>query len=206
LKRSRNTLGPLIGYHGCDRKIAEGVLSGKQSLKPSQNDYDWLGPGIYFWVDSPERGLEWARELAARKAAKISDPYVIGAFIHPGLCLNLTDYGVASELLDAHATLVKTMEQTATPLPENTIQRDGIYLNRTLDCAVSKTLHKLRMDAHDAPYDSVYGIFEEGQPLYPNAGFKKKTHVQIAVIEPECVLGYFRVRGARAKRVRRLRR
>jgi hypothetical protein len=62
LKRSRNTIGPLIGYHGRDRSVAEAVLSGRRKLQPSQNDYDWLGPGIYFWVDSPERGLNWARE------------------------------------------------------------------------------------------------------------------------------------------------
>ena len=61
------------------------MLSGDKALQPSQNDYDWLGPGIYFWVDSPERGIEWAREQAARKrgrtASRIKDPYVVGAFI-----------------------------------------------------------------------------------------------------------------------------
>lgn len=197
MKRSRNTLGPLIGYHGCDRKVAEAALSGKTPLKPSQNDYDWLGPGVYFWVDSAERGLDWARELATRPRSRITDPYVIGAFIHPGLCFNLTDYGVAAELLDAYHTLSKTLEQTGTALPKNAVHRDGVYLNRALDCAVIKTVHKLRMEAGDAPYDTVYGVFEEGPALYPNAGFKKKTHVQIAVIEPECVLGYFRVPGLR---------
>jgi hypothetical protein len=64
LKRSPNTLGPLLGYHGCDRKVGAEVLSGKKTLQPSENDYDWLGPGIYFWIDSPERGLDWAREQA----------------------------------------------------------------------------------------------------------------------------------------------
>jgi hypothetical protein len=195
LKRSRNTLGPLIGYHGCDRKVAEAVLSGRKLLKPSQNDYDWLGPGTYFWVDSPERGINWAKDQASRKGSRIKDPYAIGAFIHPGLCLNLTDYGVTSELLDAYSTLSKTLEQTQTPLPENTLQRDGIYLKRALDCAVIRTAHKLRADSGQPPYDSVYGVFEEGPALYPQAGFKRKTHVQIAVIDPDCILGYFRVRG-----------
>jgi hypothetical protein len=199
LKRSRNTLGPLVGFHGCDRKVAEAVLSGKNPLEPSQNDYDWLGPGIYFWVDSPERGLEWARERTARKrgqsGAEIRDPYVIGAFIHPGLCLNLTDYGVGSELLDAYETLSDTLEQSSTPLPENTVMDSGIYLKRALDCAVIKTVHKLRADSEVDAYQTVYGVFEEGGPLYPNAGFKKKTHVQIAVIDPECIVGYFRWRG-----------
>ncbi len=98
MSRIRHTLGPLIGYHGCDRSVAERVLSGAEHLQPSENDYDWLGPGIYFWVDSWERGLDWARELNARDPGRMPDPYVVGAFIHPGLCLNLTDYSFLKEL------------------------------------------------------------------------------------------------------------
>lgn len=50
MTRIRNTLGPVIGYHGCDRAVAEKVLQNKTHLKQSDNSYDWLGPGIYFWV------------------------------------------------------------------------------------------------------------------------------------------------------------
>lgn len=38
----------VIAYHGCDVETAERLLSG-EPFKPSQNDYDWLGEGIYFW-------------------------------------------------------------------------------------------------------------------------------------------------------------
>jgi hypothetical protein len=125
------------------------------------------------------------------------DPDVIGAFIYPGLCLNLTDYGVKSELLDAYSTLSKTLEQTGTPPPKNSTLDNGIFLRRTLDCAVIKTVHALRASAGEDPYQTVYGVFEEGAPLYPNAGFKAKTHVQLAVIDPDCILGYFRVSSRR---------
>jgi hypothetical protein len=152
LTRSINTLGPLIGYHGCDRQVGEAVLAGGNPLAPSTNDYDWLGPGIYFWVDSPERGMDWAREQKRRQAehssTRINDPFVIGAF----------------------------------------------YLKRELDCAVIKSVHTLRKKAEEEPYQTVYGVFEEGKPLYKNAGFRNKTHVQIAVIDPACILGYFRVK------------
>ena len=66
-RRPKNSLGPLILYHGCDREIAEAVLSGKGTLQPSENDYDWLGPGIYFWVDSPDRALDWAKDRKKRR-------------------------------------------------------------------------------------------------------------------------------------------
>lgn len=195
MKRVRNTLGPLIAYHGCDRSIAEAVLAGKTDLKSSHNEYDWLGPGIYFWVDSPERGLIWSQELSKRKRSQIKNPYVLGALVHPGLCLNLTDYGVMVDLLAAHAFLGKLLSATGTPLPENTLKKDGIVLRRTLDCAVIKAAHQLREEAGEPPYDTVYGVFEEGLPLYPGAGFKARTHVQIAVRHPEAIVGYFRVKG-----------
>lgn len=37
----------LLGFHGCDKQLAEDVVLGKTTLKPSTNDYDWLGWGIY---------------------------------------------------------------------------------------------------------------------------------------------------------------
>ncbi len=47
----------LIGYHGCDRETGERVLAGETELIASTNDYDWLGHGIYFWENDPERAL-----------------------------------------------------------------------------------------------------------------------------------------------------
>jgi len=52
----------VLGYHGCDRLVAEDLLLNKP-FEPSENDYDWLGAGIYFWEANPSRGLAWAKEL-----------------------------------------------------------------------------------------------------------------------------------------------
>ena len=38
-------------------------------------------------------------------------------------------------------------------------------------------------------------IFWEGKPLYPNAGFAEKNHIQICVCNPNCIKGYFLPRG-----------
>ncbi len=35
------------------------------------------------------------------------------------------------------------------------------------------------------------GVFTEGGPIYPNAGFVEKTHIQICIINPNCIKGYF---------------
>lgn len=185
----------MVAFHGCDQSVGESVLAGKSTLKPSKNEYDWLGPGTYFWVDSPERGLAWAEELSKRKGSRLKAPFVLGALIHPGLCLNLTDYGVMQELADAHTFLVKSLAKAKGEVPKNTHQASGVFLRRSLDCAVIKAVHGLREEASLPPYETVYGVFEEGDELYPGAGFKKKTHVQIAVRNSDCIIGYFRVGG-----------
>ena len=30
----------ILGYHGCDRELAEDVFAGRRALEPSVNDYD----------------------------------------------------------------------------------------------------------------------------------------------------------------------
>ena len=61
--------GFLLGYHGCDEQVAENVLSGNDTLRPSTNDYDWLGHGIYFWESNPRRALETPRSSLSSGAA-----------------------------------------------------------------------------------------------------------------------------------------
>lgn len=43
------------------------------------------------------------------------------------------------------------------------------------------------------PYATVRAMFPEGTELYPGAGFRDKTHIQICVREPEQILGVFRI-------------
>lgn len=62
----------------------------------------------------------------------MKDPYVIGAFIHPGLCLNLTDYGVMDEILAAHEIFAKMSLAAKSPLPKNETEKDGVFLKRHL--------------------------------------------------------------------------
>jgi hypothetical protein len=195
-RRPNNSLGPLVLYHGCDKEVAESVLRGELTLQPSENDYDWLGPGIYFWVDSPERARDWAVDRKKRRPLEMGEPSVLGAFAYPGNCLNLTDYGVMDELALAYLATKTLFNTVGTPLPTNSDKRNGIYLRRQLDCAVIQMVHRLRQEQEDEkPYDTVYGVFEEGLEVYPGSGFLDKTHIQIAIRSPEMILGYFRVDG-----------
>ena len=62
---------------------------------------------------------------------------------------------------------------------------------RYLDCAVIEYLHYFNSISDLQPYDSVKTAFLEGNPLYPGAGFREKTHVQICVRNPNCIKGFF---------------
>ena len=48
----------VLGYHGCDRIVGERALGGETELIQSDQDHDWLGPGVYFWKGDPVRARE----------------------------------------------------------------------------------------------------------------------------------------------------
>lgn len=191
--------GIIYGFHGCDRRTGEAVLASHvQHLRPSTNDYDWLGHGIYFWEASPERGLEFAREAKVRRKishGRIRYPYVVGAVIELGNCLNLLDHAGLVEIKKAHRMLKSLTESEGNRLRSNKFKdKSGAYLVRTLDCAVLEQLHQIRKDAGLPSYDTVIGALWEGEDLYEDAGITDKNHMQICVRNDECIRGYFRVR------------
>ncbi len=85
--------------------MGEAVLNGKANhLIRSENDYDWLGTGIYFWEGNPQRAFDFARERALggrNSRGKIQTPFVIGAIINLGRCLDLRD---SASLLEVKAS------------------------------------------------------------------------------------------------------
>jgi hypothetical protein len=100
------------------------------------------------------------------------------------------------ELKDAYEFMVELYKESGLELPQNTsIGKSTDLLIRKLDCAVVQTALTYNKKANAHPYDSVKGVFWEGQELYPNAGFREKNHIQICVCNPNCIKGYFLPRG-----------
>ena len=182
----------IIGFHGCDKSVVDKVITGKEDLLASKNDYDWLGNGIYFWENNEARALDWAVQLSKRKHSSVKEPAVIGAVIDLGECFDLTDNRYLQELKEGYNALVEACKQINVPIPQNiNVGSNTDLLLRRLDCAIIQTIHKVHRNLNLTPYDSVRGVFWEGRELYPNAGFREKNHIQICVCNPNCIKGYF---------------
>lgn len=176
----------VLGFHGCEKSVWESVLIKGKPINDSINSYDWLGHGQYFWENNYERAFSWAKEK------KFKEPSVIGAIIDLGRCLNLTDEQHISELKNAFKLLEEDFKENGLELPKNkNVKKRSDILIRPLDCSVIQYLHTINQNANLFSYDSVRGVFIEGDEIYPTSGIKSKTHIQICVVNPNCIKGYF---------------
>lgn len=173
----------VLAFHGTDMVTFEKVLYKHEMLDASNNDYDWLGNGIYFWEESLERAWQWANEHHK------GNPAVIGAVIDLGKCLNLSDSGSTNMLKTQFEIFKEEIRLAGTVMPENKLGKDRVL--RRLDCAVIESLHKEVERAGIPRFDSVRGVFFEGSPIYEGSSFMEKTHVQLCVRNPNCIKGYF---------------
>ena len=189
----------ILGFHGCDYSTLEKVVFHGEPMHASENDYDWLGHGMYFWEQNFERAFAWAQEQVKRGV--YGKPAVIGAVIDLGNCLNLMDSASIGIVKEEYELLHAEFELLGRELPQNH-GRTQDRLFRNLDCAVIEHLHERIESASFSgvePYDSVRGLFTEGQPIYPGSGFYEKTHIQLCVRNPNCIKGYFMPRVGTAE-------
>jgi len=201
----------VFGFHGCDQSVADLVLHEGKVLAPSEESFDWLGHGIYFWEGSESRALEWAEKKQAE--GKIKKPAVIGAIIRLGNCLDLLDDRCIKSVSTTYKILEAEFADIGESLPLNKdTDKNGISFRRELDCRVIERLHQLnntliadklglksstrskRIQTNPDFIDSVRGMFPEGDHLYPMAGFRALNHIQLCVVNPNCILGYFKPR------------
>ena len=186
--------GLVLGFHGCDETTCNRVINGG-NLKPSKNDYDWLGNGMYFWETDPIRAMEWAEQAAKRPSSSVKNPAVIGAVIDLGNCLDLTNRKSQPFLRLGYEKLQEYCLKNGVEMPRNdNVGNNKDELLRRLDCAVIQMIHatiQLEQNSGIMPFDSVRGMFVEGGPAYKGAGIMEKTHTQLCIVNPNCIKGYF---------------
>lgn len=146
-----HTLNPnlILGYHGCDLEVGERILDGEDFV-PSENDYDWLGHGIYFWESNPERALHFAEEQKIR--GRIQKPFVIGAVLSIPKCIDTTNASSIVSIQKAYEGLIHELRQIGKPVPQN------IGLRKNLDCAVIMYLHEMLEKKEKVPLMAFAGF------------------------------------------------
>jgi len=161
----------------------------------STKTYDWLGKGVYFWEADPLRAWDWA--LRHRPLA----PSILGAAIELGVCLDLTAQSGLRAVRDACEDYRKFQNKFDQPMPRNEDTHgrdDGDLVLRRLDCAVIDNLNAA-VDAEAAKgtgvqsFQTIRALFPEGKPLYPTAGFRELTHIQLCVRDRRQIRGVFRI-------------
>jgi hypothetical protein len=177
----------VLAYHGCDAVVAEQLLAG-EPFRKSENDYDWLGAGVYFWEYGADRALQFARDQQRR--GKVTEPAVVGAVVQLGNCFDLLDTAYTEDLALGFRKYRSFAAHSGWMLPRNAGSTPDKKLRR-LDCWVLN--HYLdELDAAGVAFDTVRCGFQEGERAFPGSGIYRESHIQISVRNPACILGVFR--------------
>lgn len=132
--------------------------------------------------------MEYAVESSQKKQFNkipIITPFVLGANIELGNCLNLVESNSIQILQVAYEGLKEAMTEAEKEMPQNKGN------NRALDCAVIQYIHRSNKRNETPPFDTVRCAFPEGGEVYPGSAITARLHIQICVLNPECIKGYF---------------
>ena len=161
------------GYHGTSSEAAEKIMV--EGFQPSRNPYDWLGDGVYFFQDAPQRAWDWAIERQGNFAA------VVGANILLEGCIDLLDLGWYQVMADAYDSYVKILKDSGQSIP---VQSRGAH---RLDREVMNYMIGVLSES-GFRVACVRAAFGEGRPVYPDSAFYDRAHVQIAVRDIEACI------------------
>lgn len=197
----------ILAYHGCDAVIRDNLVSGRmQHLDHSKNQYDWLGPGAYFFEDDYQRALMFAQASKDNPGKRytirpIVRPAVVGAVLQVQHWLDMTTQEGIQEFAEAYEPMVYRLTQNGKRVPTNEPANfdDTEILLRGLDNAVFSYIHGTRDKRNDPklpPFQAVRGAFSQGKAALPGSTFLDHTHVQIALRDNACVKGWFLPVGA----------
>lgn len=158
----------VLGYHGTTLEGAKQIFA--NGFRLSRNEWDWLGDGVYFFQDSPQRALEWAREHHGDNAG------VVGAEIRLVDCFDLQDPRWTRLYSGLYDQYTKYLKDANLPRPKQTsgahrLDRDVINYSRGVLAEQGINIACVRC------------AFNEGSPVYPDSAIYDRSHVQIAVLD-----------------------
>lgn len=176
----------VVGYHGTQLSVALDIVNRKRLFRPSQNDDDWLGHGIYFWEYAPQQAYWWAEKR--KKRQNWDEPIaILGSMIRLGFCFDLLDPYNVKYLKEIYKEYRETEIAAERPIPEN------VNHYKYLDCAafqyayavIESSKRQLSVDSARA----VYVPTGHGKRVWARSWISNDAHIQICVRNPACILG-----------------
>ena len=140
----------------------------RDGFRLSQNSYDWLGDGVYFFQDALHRAWQWAN------SSHPDEPAVVGAKLELVNCMDLLDTGWNSVLADTHNAYIGLLKELGRTPP---VQSGGAH---RLDSAVINYSIGV-LTRNGTEISCVRAAFIEGSPVYPDSALYDRTHVQISI-------------------------
>lgn len=181
----------VIGFHGCDKEIGLKLLNQEIPFKSSNNNYDWLGSGMYFWENNSGRAFHYACEIQGRDSRIIKEPFVIGAVLNLGYCFDLLDHENIGNLEKQYKNLKIEFDSKEKVLPKNSPDKKLHFLDKLVIDTLCEDIEKGKSIFYDRKFDTVRAAYIEGNNIYPDSGLKSKNHIQICVRNPNCIKGVF---------------
>ncbi len=181
-----------VFYHGTTKRIALKIFSERRFLE-SRNEYDWLGPGVYFYQECPEKALFWAEEFSIKEKFSNEMPAVIEVDVSLAKTLDLA----GSKALATLQTFAKTQKKISIA-QSNPILRtidnvrkkifSGTVINHNKFVGYNKDDYNLVLDLiaylneEDAvSFDSVRAVFWEGMEIRKGSYFFDHANIQLCI-------------------------
>lgn len=176
----------IYGFHGNMQSRIDSVRN--QEYRREGLAGDWLGSGLYFWLDAPHRAWEWADGVVARAAR----PHRDKAAEEPGVVL---------AQLQFNEFWIDLIEQTpwfdnfslaahnliaAGILPHQSGSLSASTLHMRDFAVIEKSMNDARLNG--ILVDAIRAAFVEGEPVAEHSAIYSKAHVQIAVRNPNIIL------------------
>lgn len=174
----------VVAFHGTTAFVADRLVDGG-AITPSDNSYDWLGKGFYFWEYAPKQAWWWTREHKMERT-----PAVIGAMIRLGNCLDLLDPENVKWLKTTQADIMEKWRSSNHRAPSNYRER------KPLDCAVFNWIFA-DSDRAPTPIETVRAVYvptNKAKRVWHGSWIYEEAHIQICVRKQENILALWHVR------------
>lgn len=170
------------GYHGTTLRAANSILD--NGFDFSTNKYDWLGKGIYFWQDAPQRAWNWAVEYTQNKHPDDA-PVVLCSELDLNNCMDFLDSNPGNDWYFALNNTYKLLKERISQMTEEEykqfpppIQKGKLH---GWDRCCIDFLIKEILEPQEEYISSVRAAFSDGKAIFENSGLYDLAHVQIAI-------------------------